>query len=248
MSVTVPLNTGKARAAGVSSLAVSFGSLPTAGDSIIVCAGSEDDITLGLSSGKITDNQSGSYTLDRSDEGFYYPRYDAAGVWSDLNIAAPSGTFTITYTVSNGGDNQADCLIGAIAVQSLATSGALDQVQSANGTGQTAATGSTGATAQNDEIAVACCTIRNTVTNTLTPPSGFTEIYNEGDAGYTDGGAAYKILTATGAQSASWTMAGAGVTGWAAVIGTYKGLGTPWEPQTDAPEKIINIATPRWRS
>jgi hypothetical protein len=45
----------------------------------------------------------------------------------------------------------------------------------------------------------------------------------------------------------SVTWATAGSTGAIALIVNVTGA-PPWEPQVDAPEKIINIATPRWRS
>jgi len=224
MAVTVPLNTGKARTGGAASLAVSFASLPAAGDAIIVVVTAARAGAVTLANGNVTDNQGGSYVLDASSGQYNYGGvyYGNVGVWSRQNIGAPSGTFTITFTASAGTPG---ITMGAIAVRSAATSGALDKTKTATGSSTAPATGDSDATTQADEIVVAGFGEINTTgsTQTVTDPSGYTVIFNEGEAAsYIVSGGAYKILTATGAQSASWSVTGAAAP-WGAILATYKG-------------------------
>jgi len=60
-------------------------------------------------------------------------------------------------------------------------------------------------------------------------------------------GGEYRVLASAIADHAGWTITG---DTWAASALCYipAGGAPAWEPQVDAPEKIINIATPRWRS
>lgn len=248
MSVTVPLNTGKARSGGSTSLSVSFGSLPTSGDAIIVVTASGGGGGSSLNASEMTDNQGGSglYTVDS--HGALNPDgVERPGVWSRLNTSSPSGTFTVTFTPSEG---SSVITMGAISARSLATSSAVDQVRNTGtGSSNAPATGVTGTTEQGDELLVAVADISGSGTITITDPgdTGITSIFNEGDDVYAVGSGVYRILNTTDTYSCTWGLSAS--RDWSACLCTYKGeAGGGWEPQADATEKLITIATPRWRS
>ena len=228
MAITVPLNTGKARTAGATSLDVSFGSLPSAGDAIIAAVANWKSTTRHtFVNTEVTDNQggsSGSYVEDLNIPQ-YVPESDA-GLVSRLNISSPSGTFTVTYTTNPS--ESIEITMGAIAARAVMTSSAKDVSATNTGVASPLNTGTTASTAQADELAVAFgIWSQDTNPATVGTPSGYTVIWTEGDWTYMLGGAYYKILSAIGTQNASWTVTPVYVNYWAAGIVTYKGTGVP---------------------
>lgn len=189
----------------------SFGTLPTAGDAVVVVAWGEGSSSVtGLS---CTDNQG---------VGNVYTQVGAKGtatymcvVFCCPSIGATSGTFTVTVTL-NSSINAMD--VGAEEFTALTLP--VDVTQSATGTSTAPATGTTAATAQADEVAVAVFT-DNGNNETQTQPSGYSTILSDPN-GTTqmNGAGVFKVLSATGTQSATWTASNAG---WAATIACLKG-------------------------
>jgi hypothetical protein len=111
----------------------------------------------------------------------------------------------------------------------VATSGALDQQASNSNAGSaTPTSGTTGATTEADSLVVACLACAgNTNDQGIDTPAatGFSNLHVHQSYFDTIGHSSdYKVVAATGAQSASWgTMNGSYP--WAAKIATFKGAG-----------------------
>jgi hypothetical protein len=89
--------------------------------------------------------------------------------------------------------------------------------------GSTAPSATTvGATAQADEVSYACfCDYGGTNWTSSTPPTGYTETFEEPNGTLHEAGsAAYKVLTATSTETATFTTGAA--MSWIAAIATYK--------------------------
>lgn len=86
-----------------------------------------------------------------------------------------------------------------------------------------------GATSQADEVAYAAWVngVGGTV-GTITKPGTYTETFQELDASTHEGGAAaYRVLTATGSQTATWTTSGSSpALQWASCMATFKTTGS----------------------
>lgn len=212
-------NTGDFEFANVSSVAMTFGSLPSAGAMIIVTiewgtAGGQTTLA-GFS---IADNQGvgNSYTLQTPDAGNDHK----AAIYAAFNIGATSGTFTITVTTpanTYGWGKATEVTIGG--------GGALDKHHEATGTSTTPDSGATAATTVADEIIFSAWgTAQNTSgSDGAGTNEGYTELFNGNAFSGEHGGGSYKIVSATGAQQHTWgaMMSNA----WTAVIATFSATG-----------------------
>lgn len=186
-----------------------------AGDTIHVAAAIGATIAV-LTSGDITDSAGNTYTLDSTQ----LTGVNRVGIWRA--VAGSSGTITITLNPT--GSNAVYASWGALSFNSL-TASPLDQAP----TGGTAtfnnapATGNTSTLAQADEFVFAAFTTNDTGADAVATPatSGYTNLWVQSDATAAQVGAAdYKIVSATTAVSANWTIALN--KNWAAIIVTYK--------------------------
>jgi hypothetical protein len=169
----------------------------------------------------VTDSKSNSYTNDQA-----LTQGDSrATISSALNITGGS-SHTVTATSSSGAS---DTYFEGNFTEFSGTlsSAALDKTGSiGHGSGTTTSTVSTGTnTTQADELVIVCIAVNSndTTINITDPPSGYTSIGVNQDGNATIGyEAAYKIITATGTQTATWTFDSTTSDGDAAVIATYK--------------------------
>jgi hypothetical protein len=136
------------------------------------------------------------------------------------------GTETCSITVPSGSYGSAIIM----EFSGVATSGALDVTDSkantAMGTSVDTGAGVTNTLADSVAVVVMSAGSGSSITNSLsTPPSsGYTSVaYEASDFIYTAFSAGYKILSATGSQSASWTWTGNGAA--TACLAVFKGVG-----------------------
>lgn len=205
--------------AAVASLSVSLPGAATAADLMILGVSAFNHIP-GTTS--VTDNQTGnSYVRDRLGSALNAVADGRSAIYSAMNINA-SGTFTITY---NFGTNQIETIYAA-EYSGVKTTAATD-VGAGGGaaaSNQTLTTATTGTTAQNDELAVACVSFSTSGNATLsTTGSGWATSNQQPDGTqFQTGALSDKLLTGTGTQVNTWTF-GTGYGGFDACIQTYLG-------------------------
>lgn len=217
MVIAYVRDTGEKKVTAANSLAGSFGVTPAAGNLIVVCANAQGTGLDGTwpASG-CTDNQGNTYTqakLQAINAGV--PGVLEGVIFFAYNVTA-SGTFTLTLTPSGGGLPN----ISWIAAEfSGLGAGALDQTSAQGSAATTADTGSTSATADANELVVAN-TALSIAPVSISTPAGYTQLYQELLVANQAAAADYKIVSATGAQQAQWSL-GASDT-YAAVIATFR--------------------------
>lgn len=203
---------------------------PSAGD-LVVGGGSFEP--LGTSSTLlVTDNQGNTYTVpdelrETGTGATTFPLTTTYAALAHKENVASSGTFTISFNTQVNGSYYS---CGAVAFSGAATSSALD-VHTAGGTidanQSSQGTGTTGTTSQADSVAVTALSVRNGISVTSLTVSGYTVTASQPDgANHTVGGLAYKILSATGTQTATWTYgatSGNATDDHAGLIAVYKG-------------------------
>lgn len=194
-----------------------------AGEHIVAFIDNEDALMTGVSDGV---NGAYSKILDLGTTTAVNPN-----VWQFHNAGALSSGATITITKAAAGNRPFTWVI--FALTGLATSSAVDQQATNSGTGTSMPSGTTAATSQADEIAVAFFALDDNVA--ITPSVNYTEI---GEAGVDGGGAgtphiqcSYRVLSATGTQSETSTRA-AGIVSWRAAIVTFKAAAGGPTPKT----------------
>lgn len=188
MPQTVTQSKGTSGAGGATQV-LSFNSLPAVGSTIYVFAGTDafaataNDLT-------VTDNQSGNtYTRD----------YDPGGTW--FGVAAFSavcngsaGTFTIT--LHSAGNVASEIYIVEVAGSSVTK----DVTLHTGGAGSPAATGNSAATATANQIVFAWA-VDSSSDNA--PPTVGNDLGANNDYNHMD--LSYKVVSATGAQSETWS-------------------------------------------
>ena len=179
----------------------SFGSLPAVGSCVIVAgfgwnAAGFDVVSVG-------DNQGNSYTVIKHSG--YNGNNEKPFIAYALNVNS-SGTFTPSIVNLYSSGNYVVC--NAISFTGIVTSLAQDQTAESTPGSGTSSSVTSGSTTQADELVIASNAISqsgDTNLNITTPTSGYTDICIEQDfVAHATGNAAYKIVAATGAQSASW--------------------------------------------
>jgi hypothetical protein len=170
----------------------------------------------------VTDNQSNSYTMDREDQDAT-DRLANAAIYSDVDIGSPSGTFTITLNPAGTNNTYVEWI--AVEFSGLLDISVLDKVNSANGTNSNP-TVTSAATTQADELVLGCLGVTGSASLGIDLPAGYSQLYLHDSSSDTVGHlSAYKIVSATGAQTFDGgTVAGA-LPRWAICVATYKGTG-----------------------
>ena len=135
-----------------------------------------------------------------------------------------------------------DINFGVIEISGAKATGWVGNSARANGFSTAPATGSI--TISANALVVAVMSVENNPT--ITPNwTSATQVWEDETNTYMAGGTLYK--TSASNESPAWTLDA--TRNWAAAGVAYlEEDAVPWEPQVNAPEKIINIATPRWRS
>jgi hypothetical protein len=194
------------------SISTSFPTLPVAGDTVIAVVAARQPGSLTLS-----DNQGGTYTQAVAGQ------HCGNNMWEYIyyrsNIAAPSGTYTLTLASSSA----AQLALGSMDVAGLAAANVLDATGSATSAQNATSTAvsTSGATAQADELAVTG--FGQCGTGGMISVAGATLDINS--AASPAAGSAHAILNSTGVKSYTWThpAAAAGTSG--AVVATFKSSG-----------------------
>lgn len=233
---TVTLNNGSAQT-------MTFPSLPSAGEAIVVavCGWHSSPVMSRFRLQSITDNQGNTYTkaLDvetgGSTSSHLYLYYTA-------NIPAPSGTFSITVTPETASENF--IAAGAAAYSGLEGSNVLDVTATNQTSAPTdASVGPSATTIQNDElvVAAACVEAPDDALN-ITTPSGYTQRFVHQNA-QTAMGFQYsdKVVASTGAQSASWSHDDAATS---AGLATFRAAATAPPPVTGTASATLSWVEP----
>lgn len=207
---------------GASSVAVSFGALPTPGNSIIATFNCSNAVQIST----LTDNQSGNTygsvviekdTVDGND----------AEIWWLSSVVGSSGTFTVTATVSGSYNIQ-------LTIMEVSGLTAVDKTGTATSGGSRATTLTVTGSAQNanaNDLVVATLSgsYGPTPTGNSNPcTSGYTSLYFSDGNSSTYGNIAqgsYKTVSGVETSSATWTnTANSGAGSYlTAVIATFKG-------------------------
>jgi hypothetical protein len=173
---------------------------------------------------------------------------DASGqIWLADNVPTPqgitnawSGVAQFSLPNANAGSHALTISIATSNVQlsaqewsGLLTATAIDKSANAGGNSagpQTTTSGTTAATSQASELAIVGMNATGGgVTNiALTdPPAGYTSLFvNQNSTGPGAAEHAYLILSATGAQSATWNWTPTTISAYQGIISTYKAVAT----------------------
>lgn len=216
-------DTGKGRGAAVNSIAVSFASLPAAGNFIGVGVSHYDGSTGDTAAGSVSDNQGGtsySRAVQSPEAG-----NATASIHYRENISSPSGTFTVTINPAG----TSGYIVGVgVEYSGVATSSSLDKTATNSGSSSTPTSGTTAALAQADELVIACLQVSSTETNSeidVPATTGYTNRCIEQDSNsYGAMSTDDKVVAATTAVSASWGNL-VGPQPWSACIATFKAAG-----------------------
>lgn len=199
-------------------LAVSLSPSISSGDHVFVFIASDDALT-GVG---VTDAGGNTY----SQVGASIGTPGTHGVQSNM-FHAHATTGGASVTVDKGAAGNRPINVQVVTVTGIATSSALDQTTNAVfASGTSHAVGPTSSTTQADEIVFVLNGLGDNVT--VTPNAGYTSAGSAGgDLSGTNGivkqAVSYKIISSTGAQSATETLSGSA--GAAMIIATFKAAG-----------------------
>ena len=212
-NITFVKQTGKFEANAVDTLAASFGSLPSAGNMIIVYVwGWNSNNSLDFAATSLTDNKGNTYTRAAQS-----PLNNNArtAIYYATNIVSPSGTFTIT---ANPLGVNATIAMNAVEYSGLTT---LDQVATLSGSSATPTTASVTTTQGNELLVAVADSNPNDTSFTWSKDPTWTErIVENNNWDFQAGNGVEKVVSATGSYIHSWTTS---VTGpWSTTIATFK--------------------------
>jgi hypothetical protein len=219
MALAYVRDSGKKQGVNVNTHAGSFGTLPAAGNMIVVLvSGWHNGSTFNVTA--VTDNQGNTYTrvVDSTNVGGC-----KAEIWHCPSIGSPSGTFTITIDPADASANYLEWV--AVEVSGQAISPADRNAENTGTEATTATSGTTAALSQADEIVFALASLSSSDTTlNIGTPAGYTEISEQENSQATIGHhAAYKIVASTAAVSAEWTYDQVEESiDWGAVIATFR--------------------------
>lgn len=205
---------------GATTVAVTFSTLPTAGDSAIIVVNIYSPGATVVSS--IADNQGvgNSYV---SVAGVTEPALNQRiEMWWCKTLGATSGTFTATVTLSGSNNALARAIecsgLTAVDLATTATTGA---------TATTLVATQSGANSNANDFVVAGVALQYTGSgNPLisTPTTGYTQLsYDSGFTGYVGSEVAYKNVSVIETDSATWTWTGSLNAG--AIVASFKAGG-----------------------
>lgn len=187
----------------------------------------------------VTDSKGNTATIDQSTaDGRGKPRASEGSI--PLTSAGASHSWTINFAAGTYCEGNVSEFSGLTTTPFDVSAG--NQYNTSPGTTSLAVT--TATTTQADELVIACIVTNNndTTTNVSDPPTGYTSIGVRSDDTVTIGyEAAYKIVSATGAQTATWTFdaLALGDLGGAAVVATYKAATTDTNLAGQARQQFI---------
>jgi hypothetical protein len=207
--------------AGITAASTAFAANPKVGDTIVVLLWTWTQNTAPATT--VSDSAGNTYTSNALAIIHQATWYESAQVFS-VPVASTGAGFKVTVNMP-GNDNVSQ--IRAVATEYSGV-GAVDKTNAVTGTSATAGVATTTATSYANELVVSAFGINNPADNftSIAPSSGYTtrafEYQNSGD---TAGGGADKIISTTGMQSNTWTVAPT-LAGWAAVIATFAPSGS----------------------
>jgi len=189
----------------------SFVTNPTAGRSVIVTAwGWRSAAAFDVTS--ITDNQGNTYTLVKSSASPGVS--NMCGVIGFAHNITASGTFTVTVNVNSSSYYR----WAMLEVSGLDTAG-YDQTSTSTGNSTSPSTGNTGTLSSANELGIAVACVQGTI-STIVVGGSWTEIIEDVDNSGSQAGESDRLdISATTAQSASWTATTS--TNWTAIIVTF---------------------------
>jgi len=210
--------TAKHTADASSSLSITFATLPTVGNGLIVCINKWGGFEAALT---CTDNQGGSNTYSSVAVKTNISGNNEARLFLCPAVAASSGTFTITITAASGGPYWVGAAIevGGLSGGSLTT----DQTVTASGNSATPATGTTAALTKTEVFVVAqhAVSIAQASITVESVSPAWTQAFEELPFARIAGEANHRILTSASGTttSGSWTNASSGQ--WSAVLAAF---------------------------
>lgn len=221
MAIGTPTNAGTSFISSSGTTATLTGVTAAVGDLLVVTAGLDG----GVVPSSVTDSAGNTYTADITavrDSGFI-----TAGVFSTVVTSAlTSGTITVTYSGLSG---TWDKYVAAIKITGSWDSSRVDKTATGQATtGATWSSGATAATTVADEVVLGFGYMginNNSTAISSTPGTGYTEIHDVDTGLFVAYTSEYKIVNATGAQTASGTWAGLTTRHWIAFAITYKEAG-----------------------
>ena len=178
----------------------------TAGNAIVVLAHVRAPASPSFGTSDVTDSKGNTYTRLAFKIQTNGSQYAGTGIYYCANPGSMGASHTVTYTDTAA--SNCTIHIEAIEISGQDTAGGADVTATdGNSSSGTPSTGTTAATAQADEIAIATAGGYNAAAPSITAtPSGYTDIANTAATDGFLGMSAYKILSATGTQTASWTI------------------------------------------
>ncbi len=203
--------------AGITATSPAFSTNPVVGHTIVVLVWTWSENTAATIN--VTDSAGNTYTSVTQATIDQAAWFESAAVFY-TQVASTGSGFTVTVTMPNN-DSASQSRVVALEYSGI---GAVDQYAAATGSSSTASVATPGALSQPNELVVSAMGIDNPADlfNSIAPSAGYTtrgtELQNAGD---TAGGAADQIATTAAAQSITWTT-NPGLSGWAAVIATFK--------------------------
>lgn len=218
MAIGTPTTIGQAGStASASSLQMTLTASVSVGDFIIVATG----MFSARATHTITDSGGNTYTT------VVTANQRTAIAWAKCATALTSGVSTITASF---GGTDAGHMVSAFKVTGLDNAPFDASATGTNG-GTTAAwsAGTTGTTAQADELVVGACSVDTATTATSTPGAGYSEVHDFDNTGAFQLTTIFKIVSATGTQTPAGTWTSSAWT-WNAAAATFKaaaGGGTP---------------------
>jgi len=207
--------------AGITAASTALAANPKVGDTIVVLLWTWTQNTPPATT--VSDSAGNTYTSNALAIIHQATWYESAQVFS-VPVTSTGAGFKVTVNMP-GNDNQSQ--IRAVATEYSGV-GAVDKTNAVTGTSAAANVATTTATAYANELVVSAFGIDNPADNftSIAPSSGYTtRAFVFQNAGDTAGGGADKIISTTGVQSNTWTVAPT-LSGWAAVIATFRSTGS----------------------
>jgi len=203
--------------AGITATSSAFATSPVIGHTIVVLVWTWSENTTPTIN--VTDSAGNTYTVAAQAIIDQSAWFESAAVFYAPVTATGSG-MTVTVNMPNN-DSETQSRVVALEYSGV---GSVDQAVTATGSSATASVATAAALAVPNELVVSAMGVDNPASlfTSITPSAGYTtqavELQNSGD---TAGGAATQTASSTAVQSITWT-ANAALSGWAAVIATFK--------------------------
>jgi MSHA biogenesis protein MshQ len=207
--------------AGITAASTAFATNPKVGDTIVVLVWTWTENL--APSTTMVDSAGNTYTSNALSVIDQSAWYETAQVFS-APVTKTGSNFVLTLNMpGNDGESQSR----AVALE-FSGVGAVDKTNTVTGSAAAASVATAGTTSFANELVVSAFGIDNPADDfsSITASSGYTtSAYEYQNSGDTAGAGVYKIVTATGVQSNTFTVAPT-LSGWAAVIATFSPTGS----------------------